>query len=366
MARNIARGRRAGFGGRCGVWLRQRLPGKSNCKDSPVGEYPIDKNSIMITSTLATAPLLPQFTLSADPVFPAAGELPAGGLGAVFEGADPDPVPVLVVPVDVDPLKGIVTGSTGFPMRPHIRSILEQGQIQHRWGPTVKLALRLFLRSWLRRFNVSRIEYRGIIPTFALKLVHAADLAQSEFEVWRTTAFNGLSPAVTATSRQSMRVDQQRTGYVPDNAAKKKGRTSRLAATILEGGKRRESAQLYTLETPIVACHIDVMLGKTKFEGIKRRKPSQSKKGSFITHGRLSALGQEVDPRCSAIAQGRPARYFKYYPSGSIPREDVRQHWSKCPSYSHGDRLTTRMFAHRSQGRRTFASLPLRHEFGHV
>jgi hypothetical protein len=88
--------------------------------------------------------------------------------------------------------------------------------------------------------------------------------------------------------------------------------------------------------------------------------------GSFITHGRLSALGQEVDPRCSAIAQGRPARYFKYYPSGSIPREDVRQHWSKCPSYSHGDRLTTRMFAHRSQGRRTFASLPLRHEFGHV
>jgi hypothetical protein len=76
-----------------------------------------------ITSTLATAPLLPQYTLSADPVFPAAGELPAGGLGAVFEGADPDPVPVLVVPVDVDPLKGIVTGSTGFPMRPHVLAV---------------------------------------------------------------------------------------------------------------------------------------------------------------------------------------------------------------------------------------------------
>lgn len=97
--------------------------------------------------------------------------------------------------------------------------------------------------------------------------MHAADLAQSEFDVWRTTAFGGLSPAVTATSRQSMRVDQQRTGYVPDDAAKKKGRTSRLAATILEGGKRRESAQLYTLETLIVACHIDVMLGKTKLDG---------------------------------------------------------------------------------------------------
>lgn len=70
--------------------------------------------------------------LSADPVFPAAGELPAG-LGAVFEEADTDPVPV---PVDVgaDTLKGIVRGSTGFPWKPHASIVPVTCQVNPRAG----------------------------------------------------------------------------------------------------------------------------------------------------------------------------------------------------------------------------------------